>query len=322
MVLNIGVDCSTDDWKTCLMDHGRLQQLNSFTDSLAMLTYVQSICAYYPEPTIAIASDVNTCFAALHTMIAQQFYEMALYEGNQSWGDKLKELLIAIGDMNLRSYCIPAVAYIDSIPPYRKLNRADMGSAGDISAITTILSRMREREAAWSEMRFLYLEVGHATKSIVVVEDGRVINGIGTQEHIYRGNWLDTRASETVVAEAFWEGLTQDLAGLMAIHHFEDIVVREQSATGEDVRRKDAVIERLGEQYQLYTFPAYEAEKKGYDIAIGAALIAEGLAYEGPTSEVVERLRLRESVGNESHEFHNAAGTERAPSHALPPMDV
>ena len=318
MVLNIGVDCSANEWKTCLMEHGRLLQLSSFTDAAAMLAYVQHICAHYPEPTIALSSDLNTYFAALHTLTEQQFYEMTLYRSDQSWGDKLKELFIAIGAMNLRSYCIPAVAYVDSIPAYRKLNRADMGTSGNLCALTTILSRMREREAAWSEMRFLYLEVGHVTKSIVVVEDGYIINGIGTQEHMYRGNWLDELESDALVEEAFWEGLTQDLAGLMAIHHFEDIVVREQSAAEEDIRRKDAVIERLGENYQLYTFPAYESEKEGYDIAIGAALIAEGLAYEGPAAEVVERLRLRSVVNNG---FHNVAGTEHASLHALSPAD-
>jgi predicted butyrate kinase (DUF1464 family) len=301
------------------MDHGRLLQLSSFTDSPAMLAYVQRICALYPEPTIAVASDLNTNFAALHTLTEQQFYEMTLYRGNQPEGDKIKEILIAIGSLNLRSYSIPGVAYLDSIPAYRKLNRADMGTAGNLSAITTILARMREREAAWSEMRFLYLEVGRAAKSIVVVEDGYIINGIGTQEHIYRGNWLDMQQNDALVEEAFWEGLTQDLAGLMAIHHFEDIVVREQSTSEEDIRRKDAVIERLGEYYQLYTFPGYESEEEGYDIAFGAALIAEGLAYDGSSAEVVERLRMREAVGNE---FQNVAGTERATAHALSRVDV
>lgn len=319
MVLNIGVECSADDWKTCLMEHGRLLQLNSFTDSPALLAYVQDTCAYYPEPTIAIASDLNTCFAALHTMTAQQFYEMGVDQGNQSWGDKLKDFPIAISTVNLRSYSIPAVAYIASIPAYRKLNRTDMGSAGNICAITTILSRMREREAAWSEMRFLYLEVGHETKSIVVVEDGRIINGIGTLEHMYRGNWLDMRVSKSVVEEAFWEGLTQDLAGLMAIHHFEDIVVREQSAAQDDIRRKDEVIDRLGEQYQLYTFPAYESKEEGYDIAIGAALIAEGLANDGPMAEVVERLRLREASGNRPSSM---TGVERASLNVQPQADA
>ncbi len=319
MVLNIGVDCNADDWKICLMDHGRLLQLNSFSDSPAMLAYVQDICAYYPEPTIAIASDLNTYFAALHTMTAQQFDEMGVDQGNQSWGDTLKYFLIAISATNLHSYCIPAVAYIQSIPAYRKLNQADMGSAGNICAITTILSRMREREAVLSEMRFLYLEVGHATMSIVVVEDGRIINGIGTPEHMYRGNWLDTRESETVVEEAFWEGLTQNLAGLMAIHHFEDIVVREQSAAQEDIHRKDEVIDRLGEQYQLYTFPAYESKEEGYDIAIGASLIAEGLANDGPMAEVIERLHIREASGNR---LSNMTGAKRASLNTLPQADT
>ncbi len=44
--------------------------------------------------------------------------------------------------------------------------------------------------------------------------------------------------------------LTHDLTGLMAIHHFEDIVVREQSAAKKAVQRKDAVVERPGEQYR------------------------------------------------------------------------
>ncbi|MEO8973014.1 MAG: DUF1464 family protein [Ktedonobacteraceae bacterium] len=319
MVLNIGVDCSADGWKTCLMDHGGLLKLSTFTDAPAMLAYVQHICALYPEPTIAIASDLNTSFAALHTLTEQQCNEMTLYRDNQPESKRVKEILIAIGSMNLRSYSIPAVAYLESIPAYRKLNRADMGSAGSLCAITTILARMREREAAWSEMRFLYLEVGHITKSIVVIEDGFIINGIGTQEQIYRGNWLNMQRNDAPVEEAFWEGLTQDLAGLMAIHHFEDIVVREQSASAEDIRRKDAVIERLGEHYQLYTFPAHESKEEGYDIAIGAALIAEGLANDGPVAEVIERLRMREAA---KYGLHTVPGAERAPLHARPPADA
>ena len=318
MVLNIGVDCRADGWKICLMEHGRVLELGSFPDSLAMLVYIQSMCAHYPEPTIAVSSDMNTCYAALHTMTEQQFYEMTLDQSNRPWGVSLKELLIGIGSMNLRSYCIPAIAYVDSVPAYRKLNRADMGTAGNLCAIATILSRMREREAAWSEMCFLYLEVGHATKSIVVVEDGYIVNGIGTQEHLYRGNWLDIQAGEALVEEALWEGLTHDLAGLMAIHHLEDIVVREQSTAAEDVRRKDAVIERLGEQYQLYTFPGYEAGREGYDVAIGAAIIAEGLAGAGSMVEVVERLRIRHALSNV---LYGKTETEPAPLQALSQAD-
>ncbi|HLX39159.1 MAG TPA: DUF1464 family protein [Ktedonobacteraceae bacterium] len=319
MVLNIGVDCSADGWKTCLMDHGRLLKFNSFTDSPTMLVYLQHICALYPEPTIAVTSDWNTCFAALHTLTERPLHEMKVNGENHLPNDRIQEILIAIGSLNLQSYSIPAVAYLDSIPAYRKLNRAHMGTAAQVSAITTILTRMREQEAAWSEMRFLYMEVGHATKSLVVVEDGCIINGIGTQGHSYRGNWLAMPEHAALVDEAFWESLTQDVAGLMAVHHFEDIVVREQSVSEEDVRRKDAVIERLGEQYQLYTFPGYESEEKGYDRAFDAALIAGGLASDGPAAEVVERLRIHEAFGNQ---FPNDAMPEYTPLHALTQGDL
>jgi predicted butyrate kinase (DUF1464 family) len=76
----------------------------------------------------------------------------------------------------------------------------------------------------------------------------------------------------------------------------------EQSATEGNVRRKDTVIERLGEQYQLYTFPRYEPETEGYDVAVGGAIIAEGLAGEGPMAEVIERLRIRRATGDVLHE--------------------
>ena len=302
MVLNIGVDCSIEGWKTCLMENGRVLELCSFTEAPALLTYIQYLCALFPEPTIAVSSELNSDFAALHTMTEQQFYEMTLYRGNQGWGDISKELLIAIASVNLCSYSIPAIVSLDSVPAYRKLNRADMGTSGNVCAIATILLRMREREAAWSEMNFLYLEVGHATKSIVVIENGCIVNGIGTQEHIYRGNWLDRLEGDALIEEAFWESLLQDLAGMMAIHHFEDIVVHEQSATEGNIRRKDAVIERLGEQYQLYTFPRYEPETEGYDVAVGAAIIAGGLAGVGPMAEVIERLRIRQAASAVLHE--------------------
>jgi predicted butyrate kinase (DUF1464 family) len=298
MVLNIGIDCSVEGWKTCLMEHGRVLELCSFTESPALLAYIQSTCAHFPEPIIAVSSDLNTEYAALHAMTEQEFYEMTLYRGNPGWGDISKELLIAIASINLCSYSIPAIISLDSVPAYRKLNRADMGTSGNVCAIATILLQMREREASWSEMNFLYLEVGHATKSIVVVENGCIVNGIGTQEHIYRGNWLDRLEGDALIEDAFWEGLWQDLAGMMAIHHCEDIVVREQSATERDIRRKDMVIERLGEQYQLYSFPRYESETEGYDVAVGAAMIAEGSAGVGPMAEVLERLRIRLAVSD------------------------
>jgi len=153
----------------------------------------------------------------------------------------------------------------------------------------------------------MYLDVEHNSRSIIVVEDGRIVNGlgenagtyhaygVGQQEGIDSGDGSDTMEDEVIAEQAFWEGLTQDLAGLMAIHHLEDIVV-----TGQ---RKDAAIERLEDTYQFYCFPHHTYEQEGFEAAIGAAIIAEGLYYPGLAAEIVERLQLSQAGNRSQNQF-------------------
>jgi len=70
----------------------------------------------------------------------------------------------------------------------------------------------------------------------------------------------------------------------MAVHHLEDIIVRGP--------RKDAFIERFSDTYQVYHYPQGEPDAEGYEAAIGAGIIAEGLRYPGLAAEVVERLQI------------------------------
>src|SRR2546422_7197560 len=152
---------------------------------------------------------------------------------------------------------------------------------------------MKRKKAICQEMLFFYVDVGKTWGSFVVREDGRIEKGIGetagTQPDVGLEDYLQAEEisanfREALINQAYWEGLTQDLAGLMAIHHLEDVVV-----TG---TRKQAVIERMTDRYQFYEFPHGEYEQEGFESAIGAALIAEGLYHPGLAAEVIERLQL------------------------------
>ena len=88
--------------------------------------------------------------------------------------------------------------------------------------------------------------------------------------------------------QALWEELTQDIAGLMAIHHIEDIVV-----SGDF---QEAFIEHFAENYQVYLFPAGEADTPGFEGALGAAVLAGGLFLPGKAREIVDQLSIREAV--------------------------
>ena len=281
MAMNIGMEYHQEKLKTCLMENEHVLELCSFNDAASALEYLKHTCAIYPEPIIAISSGLDTRLAPLNS--------------RPSYPTAFNELLRAIGSTDFHSYNLPSVWQLPGIPVHRKCLRLEMGTSDKLCAVTTLLYRMRRQEASWQEMRFFYLDVNHTSWNILVVEDGRIVNGMSAipgnhayvadqQGLINQDTSLASIEKEPIAEQAFWEGLTYDLAGLMAIHHLEDIV-----ALGP---RKDAVIARLQDSYQFYHFPHSGYEQEGFEVAIGAALIAEGLYRPGLAAEVVERLQL------------------------------
>jgi hypothetical protein len=288
MALSIGIDCSRGQWRTSLRENGLTLQLSSFIDGASALAYLERTCALYPEPTIVLSADLNMPLTRLSKLTDQQLNELTAHLIPQRVE---QHFLTGIRIISLDSYCLPAIKYLASVPMHRKHAHIDMGAPDDLSVVTTLLYRIREREAAWSEMSFFSLEVGYRSRRIVVVEDGRIVNGIvgiaaGDLTRLPdEAEYFDDDTARGDAAErAFWESLTRELAGLMAVHYLEDIIVMGPG--------KDAFIERFSDTYQIYHYPQGEPDSEGYEVAIGAGIIAEGLRYPGLAAEVVERLQI------------------------------
>jgi len=227
--------------------------------------------------------------ARLNSVIDQQPQTIL---SNQQARVDLKNTFKVLQALSLDSYCLPAIKYLPSVSMHRKIKSVDMGAADGLCTVATLMYRLSERQTAWSEMNFLCVAVSYNSIRIVVVEDGCIVNGIsqdqvtGTADtEASMGPYVNGSRPGHDTEEAFWEELVRALGGLMAIHHLEDIIV-----TGP---KKDAFVERFAEIYQVYYFPDGEAGTEGYEIAIGAAIIAEGLRHSGLAWEVVERLQMR-----------------------------
>ncbi len=284
MTMSIGIDYKVGTWKTCLTENGQTIEFATFADGNAVLAYIEEICALYPEPIIALSSALETALCSLHTLSEEQ--EQATT--SEAVAD-LRTFLATIGTFNAKNFHLPALKSLKSVPRYRKRKRKDMGNSDKLCSVATLLYRMRQQEAGWPEMRFLYLEVSENERGIVVVKDGRIIDGMHVMMEAESGNGEDAEEEE----QAFWEGLSEDVAGLMAIHHFEDIVVIDRRSSMQDKLDKRTVVDRLGDTYQFYLFPRSESEPEGFETAIGASLIAEGLFRPSLASEVVERLQVK-----------------------------
>lgn len=290
MTVSLGVEYNIKYWKTCFMEDGETLELQTFADAASVLSYIEQTCLLYPEPVITVSSPSGSKLVPIGITAVQEALESVSQEHTD-----LKTFLEAVQPVSFKVYSAPSVPSVPSIPRHRKLNRREMGNSPTLCSVAALLYRMREQEASWTEMRFLYLEIDKYTRNIVVVKDGQIIDGLSNSVPV-DGSLLESE-DEALLEDAFWEGLTQDLAGLMALHHFEDIVVLERGATNGDAiySRKNQVIERLNDTYQLYHFPRQESEQEGFEAAIGAAIIAEGLYSRGLAREIVERLHIYQS---------------------------
>lgn len=301
MTVSIGVDYVAEQWRMCLIEEGRPATLHTCSTSDELLALVRQTCVTYPEPTIVVSLDVTTPFSALPALTDEQLDRLAQRYHPTPAFTEVRTVLQALRVLSLHSYCAPSVEYLPTVPLHRCLMRPALGTASEVCAVVALLHHMHELQAAWSEMNFLYVNASKNGTCALTIVDGQIVNGIGTLQgsslpvaYGYLATLETTEglgeeerrvALQQALGEAFWEGLTQELSGLLAIHHLEDIVVLGRESAG--------LIERLADTYQVYLFPHAQTEREGYEAALGAALLAEGIEQDGSAAEVVARLQLR-----------------------------
>jgi predicted butyrate kinase (DUF1464 family) len=289
MTISIGIHHHQDLWHVCLMENGRVLECISFEDDNTILTYLEHTCALYPEPVIALSSHLHVPLSPLNMLVEDMLQSPT---PTTTFDGAFDKFLVALNTINFRNYVLPAIEYLESLPLHRKLYRGPLGDTPRLCRIATLLYRLRVQETFWSAMCFLYLEVGRYSSSIAVVKEGQIIDAISTKALYAETQDADCEGDEHEcgVASAFLEMMTQDLAGFLALHHYEDVVLAYDSLSLPGAHLKKALIDRFGDLYQLYLYPAGESEPASFDTAIGAALLAEGLAHPGLAAEIVERL--------------------------------
>ncbi|HLX59552.1 MAG TPA: DUF1464 family protein [Ktedonobacteraceae bacterium] len=283
MALSIGATRNGNAWKTCMVEKGRVIEQCAFEDAITTLAYLERTCAQYPELTLALSPACQTPYLALSKATSRQWESLLTFPLNDWTVQEANEFLIAIKHINLHSYLVPSPRYLPGMPLYRKLLHAALGSSNDVCAVAALLYRLSEKEATWPEMQFLFIQVNCQVKCIHVLEDGRIVNGMSS----VIVTTAEDEQMNIAYGQALWEGLAQDIAGLMAIHHIEDIIVLGDY--------RDAFVDQFADSYQVYQFPLDEPGMEGFEAALGAGMIAEGLFLPGRSGDVVERLQIREA---------------------------
>jgi predicted butyrate kinase (DUF1464 family) len=209
---------------------------------------------------------------------------------------------------------LPGVIHLPTVPDHRKINRIDLGTPDKLCVAALALAQ----QPAPAEFRGCVVELGTAFTACVVLDGGRVVDGIGGSsgpcgwagagawdgEMAYLLSPLAKRdlfaggagsGLDAAVGRAwFRESLVKAVAGLQAVTPFERVVLSGRLLETEPAVAEEVVsdLARFGSVARLESLPGAWVKHA----AQGAAILAESLAG-GQDAPLVKCLALRGATG-------------------------
>jgi predicted butyrate kinase (DUF1464 family) len=89
-------------------------------------------------------------------------------------------MLDLLKESGLPIYFAPSVIHLPTVPPQRKVNRIDMGTADKLCAVALgIRDQSMRLNIDYEATSFIYVELGSAFSAVIAVENGQVADGFG-----------------------------------------------------------------------------------------------------------------------------------------------
>lgn len=247
---------------------------------------------------------------------------------------------------------IPGVINLPTVPEWRKINNLDMGTVDKLcSCVLGIHDQSLKKNISYSDTSFILVEMGHGYNSILAVEDGKIVDGLGgTTNGVgflsagkidlelaqIAGEWnksdVFTGGASTVSEKNSLEALLENrdkeekskIAWKALIEGVEKGVASMLTSVSEPneilisgrLSRVDEVQKELERKLEKYAPVRPVGSLKGAKEIKGAgqgyAMVAEGLSG-GDFSEVIECLKIREAEGTAlDHIYHPKGNTIKA----------
>lgn len=334
-----GIDPGTVSFDLCVLEDGepvleQVFQAGSLSADSGPLLDV--LAGHGPYDLIYGPSGYGLPLVAAAEVGERQLAEMVLVRPDETHADAgvggLRSLLRALISSGLPIVFGPGVIHLPSVPPHRKYNRIDMGTADKVCAAAYAIADQSARLGiAPHQTAMILLEMGGAFTAALAIDSGRIVDGMGgssgplgiraagaldgevayllaavlRKDTLYSGGALDPRgALDTADLDMLWA--SADLAGgwtaLLegAAKAVRALLVsvpapREIFVSGR-LARLPALVEALGGSLADVAPLVPLVPGRASAAAHGGALLADGLAG-GRHARLVESLRLRESSG-------------------------
>jgi predicted butyrate kinase (DUF1464 family) len=297
---------------------------------------LQALIRYGPYDLVYGPSGYGLPLMAAGAIGERELAEMVLVRPDETHADAgvggLRSLLRALVNSGLPVVFGPGVIHLPSVPPHRKYNRIDMGTADKVCAAACAIADQSARLGiAPHESSMILLELGGAFTAALAIDSGQIVDGMGgssgplgvraagaldgevayllapvlRKDTLYSGGALDPRGSlgsadldvlwaSMDLAEG-WAALREGAAKAVRALLVSVPAPREIVVSGRLARLPalgEALAGSLADVAPLRPIVPGRASAAAH----GGALLADGLAG-GRHAALAQALRLRESSG-------------------------
>lgn len=180
----LGIDPGTVSFDLCLMDENEI----TFEDSIPS-TLVAERPEEFAEKCLELNLDVMIAPSGmglnnrkLNELTEKELFELTLVREGEEVPvlDGMKKFLAIVRNTGLDVFFLPGIIQLPTVPRWRKYNRIDMGTADKtcIGALS-VETVSRQKETGYSRVSHLVVELGGGYNSLITIENGKIINGIG-----------------------------------------------------------------------------------------------------------------------------------------------
>ena len=182
-----GVDPGTVSFDLCVLQDGepvleQVFQAGSLSQDSGPL--LQALAGHGPYDLVYGPSGYGLPLVAAAAVGERELAEMVLVRPDETHADAgvggLRSLLRALVNSGLPVVFGPGVIHLPSVPPHRKYNRIDMGTADKVCAAAYAIADQSARLGiAPDESAMVLLELGGAFTAALAIDSGQIVDGMG-----------------------------------------------------------------------------------------------------------------------------------------------
>jgi predicted butyrate kinase (DUF1464 family) len=182
-----GVDPGTVSFDICVLDDGDVVVEQSFRTvdvgaDPALL--VDALVAHGPFELVLGPAGYGLPLVPVDQVGDRELALMLLVREDEPHGPMgvrgMRSIVRALIAARLPLVFGPGAIHLPTIPPYRKWNRIDLGTADKVASIALCIAGQAERLGVeFAETSFVMLELGGAFSAALAVDGGRIVDGLG-----------------------------------------------------------------------------------------------------------------------------------------------